>query len=246
MHEIRSAARRNPRSRPHRTGLQGLPRRAPATADTKGPRWQANPSFGDSERSVMPTVNCAARGARRTPCTSPITIRSGGCRLHDERAPLRDAVSGRGSGWLELAHHPAQARELPQGVRRFFDAEKMVRYGRRQTPAPECRIPASSENRLKVEAFVSNAKALPRDPAPPWAHSTTTSGIFTGGKVFAPPAPVFERCCPVDRTQRRDEQGSQTARFSVSSAPPSARRSCRPWASSMNISVYCWAAGKAP
>ncbi len=169
----------HPRSRPHRTGLQGLPRRAPARLTPRAP-MASKPKLRrlGAQRHADGKLRCAWCPA--DPLYRAYHDTEWGVPLHDERALFEMlCLEGAQAGlsWLTILRKRENYRRAFDG----FDAEKMVRYG------------AAKRRRLML------IRRLPL--------------AVHGRQGVAPPAPVFERCCPVDRTQRRDEQGSQTARF---------------------------------
>src|SRR5260370_8293197 len=94
-----------------------------------------------------------------------------------------------GLSWLTILRKRETYRTAFDG----FDAEKMVRYG----AAKRRRLmqdPGIVRNPLKVEAFISNAKAYLMIPAS-WASFDDYLWNFTCGDVF-PPRPPYLTCFP--------------------------------------------------
>ena len=136
-----------------------------------------------------------------------------------------------GLSWITILRKRETYRKAFDG----FDAEKMARYG----AAKRRRLlqdPGIVRNRLKVDAFISNAKAYLEIRASR-SPSTTTSGSSPTARCCAAGRCIWATLLPSTAAQRRDEQGSQDNEASVSSDRLFATRSCRPWGSSMNINV---------
>ena len=105
------------------------------------------------------TGSPAVPGPARRPTTSPTTTPSGGCRCAArgaiyERLTLEAFQSG-----LVVAHDPAQARAGFRAAFAGFDPEQVARFG----DADRARLMADTgivRNRLKVEAAITNARAV--------------------------------------------------------------------------------------
>ena len=96
------------------------------------------------------------RGRERIPCTSAITTRSGASPWR-RPPPVREGVPRRVPVRPELAHHPPQARELPEGVRALRSrARRPLR--RRARGAPPRRRRASCATAARSSPTINNAR----------------------------------------------------------------------------------------
>ena len=145
-------------------------------------------------------------------------------------APVREALPRRLPGRALVAHDPAQARELPQGVR-GFRRRRRSRASARATSSGCMQDAGIVRNRGKIEATIANAAATRRragastDRSPRCCWSFEPNGRRHG-------AARVRRRSRVD--DRRVEGGSRRS-CSVSGSASSGRRPCTPTMQSRGI-----------
>jgi len=165
-----------------------------------------------------------------------------GVPLHDERALFEMlCLEGAQAGlrWLTILRKRENYRRAFDG----FDAEKMVRYG----AAKRRRLmqdPGIVRNRLKVEAFVSNAKAYLEIRASLGSFDDYL-WQFTGGKVLRR-RPLYLSGV-AQSTAHSDAMSKDLKRRGFRFVGSTI---CQAFMQAVGIvdehQRYCWAAGKAP
>ena len=129
--------------------------------------------------------------------------------LHDDRRLfellcLEGAQAG--LSWRTILHKRENYRRR---VRRLRREASIARLQRREKSAACSPTPGIVRNRLKVDAFVCNARAYPRRARIGPRSFDDSLWQFTNGKVIRNRFRTLAEFPGVDPAERRDEQGSQ-------------------------------------
>ena len=161
--------------------------------------------------NVTPTASFAAPGAPPIRLYMDYHDEEWGVPLHDERRLFEMlCLEGAQAGlsWLTILRKREAYRRAFEGFRCRGDGA----LRRRPAPAPH-EDAGIVRNRLKIDAFISNARAYLNIRDRPGAFDALYLAIHRR-RGAAPPAAEFEAIARPTPVERGDEQGSQAARIS--------------------------------